>query len=259
MEESSETSDLKEIISTDIDCENTNFSMISDNMKSLEYNFETSNSEDSLYKLNTTKENNETKESNNDENLFDTEDMDVFDSTAFMKNDSPLSENLELDKLMEQLNDTIEGNIFSSDNLTENIDEEGNISNESSEKENDVNLENIEELNLLNNDIISYINSDDTAKNSCEIFLQDKGDSKNDKETESDLSVDDKTNDKPNKTQDIIDLINKELDDTLQFTNVLCHYIYSDVIVGKDFFKLFCSEKVNVNKTAVEVVDKTVE
>ncbi|KAK9758679.1 hypothetical protein QE152_g729 [Popillia japonica] len=197
---STETQSLAEIISTSINCDNL------DNSELFDPEFE----------LLSAKEKQEEAK-----NFFEAA-MDDLESTDFMRTDTPLSEDLEIEKIMEQLESTIQDDIFANNRSI-------NISNKiNSMKENE---ENLDELNLLNNDIISYINSDDKDTNS-----------RYSNEEDSDRSCD-----RSNQERNIIDLINKELEETLQFTDVLCHYVYNDVIIGKDFFKLFSSESVGKN------------
>ncbi|GJQ69464.1 hypothetical protein Trydic_g6571 [Trypoxylus dichotomus] len=197
MELSTETKTFAEIISTSINCDNLDNELLDP-----EYDF-------------SGRENPEGQK-----DLFDA-DMDELVSGDFMRGGSPLSEDLEIEKIMEQLESTIQEDIFA-----------GNRNISISNKINSMaeNEENLDELNLLNSDIISYINSDD----------KDLRDSRFDRD-----DVDKNCDSRDEKSKDLINQINKELEETLQFTDVLCHYVYSDVIVGRDFFKLFCSESVN--------------
>lgn len=214
-----ESQSIDEAIPTDNSCDNTNFTLPIDNSSTED----TNDSELTSSKIET-----QSKEDDVEEATYLDAEMDEFTSTALTRSDSPASEDLEIEKIMAQLENTIRDDVFSkSREFNRHIEVDPS-------KNRDSCSENLDELNLLNEDIIDYIDSEISHQNE-------------NNEVDNCSSNSENTKDKSDGKRDIIDLINDELEETLQFTNVLCHYVYSDVIVGKDFFRLFCSESIKTN------------
>lgn len=184
------------LLSKDIDCDSPNSNL-------------TNNSESLISTASFDAKSTITQKQQCDQDDFNS-DADFFNSEDFICASSVSSDNLELDKIVEQLENNLENDPFVTDSVRENMSDR------------------ISESNLSNGDINlgldEVINNENDDGNTCSLG-----------------AFSPITSNKMSKEDQIIDMINEELHNTLQFTDVLCHYIYSDVIVGKDFFQLFCN------------------